>query len=668
LNWRRIHKIGIVLLLQLLTAGVVAVAWSAPAQAGSPGAGVPGVTRLCGPDAAYGCTTGGYAGKSTGWPGAKYGAGYASSNQYGYHNCTLYAAYRIAANGAGDPGWSGNANQWDEKARAAGTAVNGTAAVGAVAQWNSGSAGHVAYVEVVTSGYIEVTDDNYGLNHTDRWRINVGSPSWPENFIHFKDVPVTTTPQSPATLSALTHGSRVLLRWATSGGAADYLVYRDGTLLTATSGTTLTDVQISPNQSYAYAVEARNSAGSSAPATLYVQTRFESADRVYPRMAGGQAACGRAGDQGTQTLVCTLRRPDGWSTVGTTSGDWGYAGDRNWLSNADGTVSYCRRVNYGDQARCDTFDGTGWTESTSPRTDLGYDENRAYLSTASGLAVCGRTGDQNAQTLACTVKKATGWSTVYSPPGDWGYRTDRAWLTDAAGNATYCRRVNYGDQARCDTFDGTAWSESTTPRTDLGYGENRAYLSTGSGLAVCGRAGDQSYQSLVCTVRKATGWSTVYSPAGDWGYSSDRDWLVDAAGNATYCRRVNYGDQARCDTFDGSAWTASTSPRTDLGYGENRSYLSTAAGLAICGRTGDQSSQSLACTVKKATGWSTVYAPAGDWGYATDRNWLTDATGNATYCRRVNYGDQARCETFDGSAWTSSTTPRTDLGYPDSFD
>ncbi|GAA0564940.1 hypothetical protein GCM10010172_55520 [Paractinoplanes ferrugineus] len=656
----RFRKIIVGALVQLLAVGAVVVTASAAAQAGSPGTGVPGVTRLCGPDAAYGCTTGGYAGRSTGWPGTKYGAGYASSNQYGYHNCTLYAAYRIAANGAGDPGWSGNANQWDEKARAAGTPVNGTATVGAVAQWNSGSAGHVAYVEVVTSGYIEVTDDNYGLNYTDRWRINVGSASWPDNFIHFKDVQPPAKPPAPATLSALPHGSRVPLRWAASAGAADYLVYRDGLLLTTTAATSFTDLQVSPKQAYAYAVEARNSAGSSAPTTLYVQTRFEAADRVYLRSSGGQAVCGRAGDQSTQTLVCTV----GSSTVYTPAGDWGYASDRNWLTNADGTVSYCRRVNYGDQAQCDTFNGTTWTRSTSPRTDLGYGENRAYLSTASGLAVCGRTGDQSYQSLACTLKSPTGWTTVYSPAGDWGYSTDRAWLTDSAGNATYCRRVNNGDQARCDTFDGTTWTWSSSPRTDLGYGENRAYLSTASGLAVCARTGDQSYQSLACTVRKPTGWTTIGSPAGDWGYSTDRAWLVDSAGNATYCRRVNYGDQARCDTFDGTTWTSSTSPRTDLGYGENRAYLATASGLAVCGRTGDQSYQSVACTVHKPTGWTTIGSPAGDWGYSTDRAWLPDGT----YCRRVNNGDQARCDTFDGTTWTWSATPRTDLGYPDSFD
>ena len=156
------------------------------------------MTRLCGPNAAYACTTGGYAGQSTGWWGAKYGAGYASSNAYGYHNCVLYAAYKIAQNGVGDPGWSDNANGWDTGAWNHGVHVDQSPAVGAIAQWNGGGFGHVAYVEVVGAGYIELTDDNYGSNVTNRWRINAGSAAWPDNFIHFHDL-VSPPPPNPDT-------------------------------------------------------------------------------------------------------------------------------------------------------------------------------------------------------------------------------------------------------------------------------------------------------------------------------------------------------------------------------------------------------------------------------------------------------------------------------------
>jgi surface antigen len=148
--------------------------------------GVPGVTQLCGPAADYSCTAGGYAGKSTGWPGERYGAGAASSNAYGYHNCTLYVAYRLAQSGVPYPGWHTNANQWAAQAALTGTPVDQTPSVGSVAQWNGGQNGHVAYVEVVTASYIEVTEDVYQGNWTARVRIQTGTAAWPDNFIHFE--------------------------------------------------------------------------------------------------------------------------------------------------------------------------------------------------------------------------------------------------------------------------------------------------------------------------------------------------------------------------------------------------------------------------------------------------------------------------------------------------
>jgi len=163
----------------------------------TPWSGVSGVTVLCGPQALdYSCTRAGYAGQNAGWPGAKYGAGYAATNQYGLHNCTLYAAYRLLANGLADPGWSANANDWDTAAAARGTRVDQSAAVGSIAQWNAG-AGHVAYVEAVDSTGITITADSYinaNTGWTNSFKIAPGSPAWPDNFIHLKDVAAAPAP------------------------------------------------------------------------------------------------------------------------------------------------------------------------------------------------------------------------------------------------------------------------------------------------------------------------------------------------------------------------------------------------------------------------------------------------------------------------------------------
>jgi murein DD-endopeptidase MepM/ murein hydrolase activator NlpD len=181
-----------------------------------------------------------------------------------------------------------------------------------------------------------------------------------------------TRPAAVTDVRALVHGSRVNLRWAATPGAADYQVFRDGVLKATVTAPTYLDIAVSPKQFHTYAFVARNGAGSSTPTTLYVQTSFESADLAYLSTKDGPAVCGRAGDQSRQMLVCTVRKSTGWVTVHSAANDWGYATDRSWLTNVDGTVSYCRRVGTGAQALCDRFDGVRWSSSMSPSTDLGY--------------------------------------------------------------------------------------------------------------------------------------------------------------------------------------------------------------------------------------------------------------------------------------------------------
>lgn len=81
-------------------------------------------------------------------------------------NCTSYSAYRASLvissfhnsmkGPNGNPGSFGNAHNWDNNAKNIGFTVTTTPMQGAIAVWeakagNSGSAGHVAYVESVNS-------------------------------------------------------------------------------------------------------------------------------------------------------------------------------------------------------------------------------------------------------------------------------------------------------------------------------------------------------------------------------------------------------------------------------------------------------------------------------------------------------------------------------------
>lgn len=622
------------------------------------------------------CT--GYAGcAASGRSDGGYGANSATSywGMVPGHNCTNYAAYRLLRNGA-DASYlrgHGMAYQWGPRAQQYGVTPNSTPAVGAIAWWN-GDPGHVAYVEEVGPGYIVISEDNYpafGSSGEFHWKKLTPGGYYPTGFLHFKDVvspPANpAVPATPGAVTALTHGSRVNLAWTASPGATDYQVHRDGVLVATVGGTNYLDSQVSPGQSYNYAVVARNSAGTSSAAAKRITTDVEAADRAHVSTKDGPAQCGRAGAQHYQALVCTMRTATGWSSASTGQGDWGYLPDRTWLSNRDGSVSYCRRVGAGGQIMCDRFDGSAWSTSTSPNVDVGYPENRAVLATKDGPALCGRAGGDNYQVLVCTVLTSSGWRSVYSGGGDWGYPADRSWLVNRDGTVSYCGRVGDGGRVRCDRFDGVTWTSSTSPQVDVGYPDNRTYLATKDGPALCGRAGGQEWQALVCTVLTPNGWTSLTSAGGDWGYATDRAWLTNADGTVSYCRRVGAGGQIRCERFDGTAWTSSMSPNVDVGYPENRAYLSTKDGPAVCGRAGGQDWQALVCTVLTPNGWTSVTSGRGDWGYGSDRAWLTNNDGTVSYCRRVGAGGNVMCDRFDGTSWSTVTSPAVDTGYPDSF-
>ncbi|HYH36001.1 MAG TPA: CHAP domain-containing protein [Candidatus Saccharimonadales bacterium] len=107
---------------------------------------------------------------------------------WGMYNreCVSYTAFRVAASGRYMPGWGwasrGNANQWDDNARAAGIPVDGNPRPGDVAISNSGFYGHAMYVEAVNGNTITVSQYNAALDgRYSVATINKGSLV----FIHF---------------------------------------------------------------------------------------------------------------------------------------------------------------------------------------------------------------------------------------------------------------------------------------------------------------------------------------------------------------------------------------------------------------------------------------------------------------------------------------------------
>lgn len=143
----------------------------------------------------YICTPGYTGANASGTWAWKYYGGSEAATPTGYHNCTLYAAWRLAQNGLPDPGRSwGNAIEW------AGSIGGGDhrPAVGAIAWWGAsrgGGRGHVAYVEQVNGSQILVRADNYSPTSgttTAGW-IDASSV---DQFLHPRDL-APPAPESP---------------------------------------------------------------------------------------------------------------------------------------------------------------------------------------------------------------------------------------------------------------------------------------------------------------------------------------------------------------------------------------------------------------------------------------------------------------------------------------
>ena len=165
------------------------------------------VTTLC-YSGGFNCVSEtGYVGQQT-W--SEYDAG---------HNCTNYAAYRLAWDGSADPGNLGDAADWARNAAAKGFQVDGIPSVGSIAQWDAGAAqvgkqGHVGYVEEVNSSDIVVSADAFGGGTSVKRYARAGT-YWPSNFIHIGERIAAVTPAGQLLIK---HG-KLVAPWVSALGA-----------------------------------------------------------------------------------------------------------------------------------------------------------------------------------------------------------------------------------------------------------------------------------------------------------------------------------------------------------------------------------------------------------------------------------------------------------------
>lgn len=117
-------------------------------------------------------------------------------DSWGMYNreCVSYTAFKVhqdflaGRNSRDMPYWGGigNANEWDDNARAAGIPVDGNPTPGAIAVSNTGYYGHVMYVEQVgtingqEAIYISQYNANWDGRYSEGWRYTTGLV-----FIHF---------------------------------------------------------------------------------------------------------------------------------------------------------------------------------------------------------------------------------------------------------------------------------------------------------------------------------------------------------------------------------------------------------------------------------------------------------------------------------------------------
>jgi surface antigen len=111
---------------------------------------------------------------------------------WGMYNreCVSYTAFRVhqdylaGKNNRDMPYWGGhgNANQWDNNARAVGIPVDTNPTPGSIAISNAGAFGHAMYVEAVSGDRIYVQQYNQQLNgqYSEGWRYTTGLV-----FLHF---------------------------------------------------------------------------------------------------------------------------------------------------------------------------------------------------------------------------------------------------------------------------------------------------------------------------------------------------------------------------------------------------------------------------------------------------------------------------------------------------
>jgi surface antigen len=293
--------------------------------------------------------------------------------------------------------------------------------------------------------------------------------------------------------------------------------------------------------------------------------------------------------------------------------------------------------------------------------------DRAWVSTAAGPALCGRTGNVRRQRLGCRLLASGGWREVeMSRTTTWGEPSTRAFLPSPDGSVSYCRAIGRkASMLSCTALDPDAreWgpdaSSGPTPRLV----SDATWLTTPSGPARCGLSGSARRPTATCSTLGFTGWrSATTSASVRWGSDEGRAFLAVNDGSIAFCRWLTGGRGARsaCVELDpfSMTWNADrVSGRLPAGAPAYPTWVAAYAGPAACWSPSPD--RRGACRVLTPTGWRTASLPKkARAGTPGSRAFLTDRAGALTWCRVV--GRSAACAELsaDGDSWTTGRSVR----------